>query len=291
MLGKNALWRRTANQLYWMVTEPRVLGVRLACTWAYLHEKMTPHPHLTEISETDFQTSRRSDRLFIFGSGTSLNAISSEEWVHIADYDTFGFSLFVYQNFVRTDYHLLRELYIGRELEKSFWLPYTEEFVRYLDTNPHFENTILIVQAGWRSLTVNRMIARGMLHKPRRLLRFHTLERSPDAPPSFSLKEGIVHGAGTLIDAINFGVIGGWKDIILTGVDLYDGHYFWEKTHASAEDFGRDPQQIHNTVHNGIIENVGRWRDILAERGIRLWVYNPKSLLTRVLPVYTPDLL
>ncbi len=287
MLSKQALWRRTANQIYWMVTEPRVLGVRLACAAAYLRAQWTPTPHLTPMTEADFKATRRSDRIFIFGSGASLNTITPAEWAHIAEHDTFGFSLFVYQNFVRTDYHLLRELYIGRELEKSFWLPYTQEFVHYLDTNPHFDRTILLVQAGWRSLTVNRMIGLGLLQKPRRILSFYTRERNPNAPPTFSLKNGIVHGAGTLIDAIHFAVIGGWKDIILTGVDLYDGHYFWEKNHASAEDFGRDPRQTHNTVNNGIIQNIERWSEFLAPYGIRLWVYNPQSLLTRVLPVYS----
>lgn len=289
MLSKKALWRRTANQIYWMMREPRVLSVRFACTWAYLREKLTTAPLLSEITETEFRESRRSDRVFIFGSGTSLNTITPSEWAHIAEHDTFGFSLFVYQNFVRTDYHLLREMYIGRELEKSFWLPYSQEFIHFLETNPHFENTILIVQEGWHALTVNRMIAMGMFHKPRQILRFRVGARGTEALPTFSLKEGVVHGAGTLIDAINLAVIGGWKHIILTGVDLYDGHYFWEKNHASAEDFGRDPTQAHNTVNNGILENIERWRDFLAGHGIKLWVYNPRSLLTRVLPVYTPD--
>jgi hypothetical protein len=256
--------------------------------WSYLRERVTRHPHLTDITYEDYVASRRSDRIFIFGSGASLNDITPEQWTHIAEHNTFGFSLFVYQEFVRTDYHLLRELYIGKEFDRDFWLPYSQEFVDYLDSNPHFDDTILLVQSGWRSMTVNRIIALGLLKKSRKLLRFKTKVRDANALPSFNFEDGIVHGAGTLTDAVNLAALGGWKHLILTGVDLYDGRYFWEAAHANAEDFGRDPNQVHNTVNNGIIDSMARWRDALAEQGIKLWVYNPRSLLTRVLPVYDP---
>lgn len=290
MFSKGAKWRRAANDVYWMVTEPRVLRVRLASLWAYWRAGWADTSHLTPITEADFRSSRKSDRVFLFGSGASLNAITPEEWGHIAEHDTFGFSMFVYQQWVRTDYHMLREMYVMRELERDFWLPYSQEFVHYFDTNPHFDNTILLAQSGWRSLTVNRMLALGMFQKPRRILRFRVKEGYQNSEPTFSLKEGIVHGSGSLTDAINLAVIGGWKHIILTGVDLYNACYFWEDAHINARDFGRDPNAIHNTVNSGIIEYIGHWNEILLKHDIHLWVYNPQSLLARVLPVYNRHL-
>jgi hypothetical protein len=287
--GKQALWRQALNQLHWMVTEPRVLLIRLACLNAYLRLQWADTRHFEFISEADFQSSRKSQRVFIFGSGGSLNEVSPDEWAHIAQHDTFGFSMFVYQEWVRTDYHMLREMYVLRELERDFWYPYSQEFAHYFDTNPHFEKTILLAQAGWRSLTVNRMMALGMLTRPRRVLSFKVVNSDGHTPPNFSLEQGIVHGAGSLTDAINLAVIAGWQHIILAGVDLYNAQYFWEDRHANSSDFGRDPNQIHNTVTNGILNNIAQWRDILAGRGVQLWVYNPKSLLTQVLPIYTPE--
>jgi hypothetical protein len=35
-----------------------------------------------------------------------------------------------------------------------------------------------------------------------------------------------------------------------------------------------------------MVETLGRWAGIFAARGVRLSVYNPRSLLVRVLPVY-----
>lgn len=289
LTGKQALWRQTLNQLHWMVTEPRVLLIRLACLSAYLRFHWADKSLFTYLDEAKFQASRTSDRVFIFGSGWSLNEIPAEGWEHIAQHNTFGFSMFVYQTWVRTDYHMLREMYVMHELERDFWYPYSQEFAQYFDTNPQFANTILLAQSGWRSLTVNRMIALGMFKKPRKLLTFRVVSSDGETPPSFKLDDGIVHGAGSLTDAINLAVIGGWKHLILAGVDLYNGQYFWEDRHTNSTAFGRDPNHIHNTVTNGIIQNIAQWRDILATHGVKLWVYNPKSLLTEVLPVYTPE--
>jgi len=289
MLGKRAAWRRAANQLWWMLTEPRVLRVRLAGMRAYVQAHFADQSLFTFLDETQFKNTRKSERVFIFGSGWSLNEITPAGWAHIATHDTFGFSMFVYQQWVRTDYHLLREMYVTQELEKDFWLPYSQEFAHFFDTNPHFDQTILLAQSGWRAITVNRMFALGLLKKPRRVLRFKVVEGYADTEPNFSLAQGIVHGAGSLIDAINLAVVGGWRDLVLTGVDLYDGRYFWEDQFANVETFGRDSSQKHNTVQLGIIDNIAHWRDVLAARGVRLWVYNPKSLLTAVLPVYEWD--
>lgn len=286
MFGKRAWWRRTANEIYWMMREPRVARIRLVCLGAYLRLQLTdtsPHEFLDEAA---FRASRKSDQVFIFGSGWSLNEITPEEWAHMAGYDTFGFSMFVYQQWIRTDYHMLRELYIGQELNKDFWLPYSQEFVDYFDQNPYFKDTILLAQAGYRSLTVNRMLALKMFKRARRMVRFKVVNGDLQTPPNYSLAVGVVHAVGSLTDIINLAVIGGWQDIILVGVDLYNAVYFWEEAHHSAATFGKDPNAIHNTVNNGIIQFIGFWREELAKQGITLWVYNPKSLLAEVLPVY-----
>jgi hypothetical protein len=291
MFSKRAAWRRALNQAYWFITEPRVLGIRLACLWAYARLKLwTDTRAFQTLSEADFRAGRKSERVFIFGSGASLKDIPPDEWAHMAEHDTFGFSMFVYQTWIRVDYHLLREMYIGQELNRAFWYPYSQEFAQYFDSNPQFAESVLIAQGGWRSLTVNRMLNLGLL-RPRRWLTFQTQKREGPQVPSFRLHEGVVHAAGTLTDAINLAVIGGWKHIILAGVDLYDGAYFWEDQHANAADFGRDPAAIHNTVRLGIVEDLARWEAYLRERGVQLWVYNPRSLLREVLPLYDPQAL
>ena len=51
---------------------------------------------------------RRSETVFVFGSGYSLNEISDAEWQHIAAHDVFGFNAFYHQRWVPANFHLLR---------------------------------------------------------------------------------------------------------------------------------------------------------------------------------------
>ncbi len=43
---------------------------------------------------------------------------------------------------------------------------------------------------------------------------------------------------------------------------------------------------VHNTATNGIIDYLSLWRKELNAKGIELYVHNPKSLLSEVMPVY-----
>src|SRR5687767_720284 len=62
------------------------------------------------LTEGELRATRKSDTLFVFGSGASLNAVSASQWQEIGRHDTLGFNWFVRQEFVRCDYHLIREI-------------------------------------------------------------------------------------------------------------------------------------------------------------------------------------
>jgi hypothetical protein len=240
--------------------------------------------------------SRRSDTVFVFGSGYSLNAITADQWAAIAEHDTFGFTAFVYQQWVRTDYHLIRG-----GLEGSLaWRAYAEDFCRTLNDNPRFADAVLILQGEYFGMFANQILGYGLIRPGTRIYRYRT--RRGDGLPSLSLDEGIRHSAGTLCDAVNVAVCMGWTNIVLAGVDLYDTRYFWlppDQTYgldpatgllspSSISPRGGAPGDVHNTVRNGIVRIMDDWAGFLArERGIRLSVLNPRSLLSEVMPVYS----
>ena len=60
----------------------------------------------------------------------------------------------------------------------------------------------------------------------KKILRFKTKSRSVYENPSLNFENGLVHGPGTLIDSINIAILGGWKKIILVGVDLITDNIF-----------------------------------------------------------------
>lgn len=247
------------------------------------------------LDEADLVAARRSDTVFVFGSGYSLNDITPAQWKHIAEHDTFGFTAFIYQRWVRTDFHLLRggiEGYLR-------WRPYAEEFCKTLNDNPFFADTIFLLQGEYFAQFSNQLVGYRLLREGTRIFRYRTARG--DGLPTRTLREGVRHTGGTLSDAVNAAACLGWKQIVLAGVDLYDSRYFWlgpDETYgldratgllvpAKTNLRGLGHSDVHNTARNGVVVTMGQWREYLErERGIRLLVFNPRSLLADVMPIY-----
>jgi hypothetical protein len=107
--------------------------------------------------------------------------------------------------------------------------------------------------------------------------------------PSENLDDGLVHGHSTLQECINFAYLLGWREIVLVGVDLYDRRYFWldpGETRSVDERRGASAADRHTQAASGLADTLGRWARWLAERGVRLTVYNPRSLLAGRMPAH-----
>ncbi|HUQ86847.1 MAG TPA: hypothetical protein VM096_04755 [Vicinamibacterales bacterium] len=262
-------WR--IRNAYWTLVQ---LPAQLRAWVGFLSNKH----HYELLTEAQLRDSRRSDTVFIFGSGGSLNDISASEWRAIEAHDTFGFNWFVHQQFVRSDFHVVRE--IGE------WQDWRSDIRRYFDlinSNPRFANTRFLVQTGLGGVNGNRAIWLRLLPRLRRVFLFRSHRGS--RLPSTSLADGVAHTEGTLSDCINLAALLGWRHIVLCGVDLYNRQYFWlpsgEPRHGDSTTVGP-----HNTAIGGIVDSVGAWREFYARQGVSLYVYNPKSLLAQVLPVW-----
>jgi hypothetical protein len=232
------------------------------------------------IDESQLRASRKSDTLFIFGSGMSLNALTEAECREFERHDVMGFNRFPRQTFVRCDYHLIREIAPVRGDNRSLWVQ-LEEYAGFLRENPLFREAILLVQTGWRALNGNQMIGLRLLPKRNRVFLWRTvLDRRE---PTASLSDGLTHAYGTLYECVNFGFVMGWKTIVLVGVDLYDRRNFWHTPEEAAQPVWAE---VHTTARGGMVELMGRWRTTLEKRGVQLYVYNPNSLLNECLPVW-----
>src|SRR5487761_104302 len=109
------------------------------------------------LDEDEARGRRRSDTVYVFGSGASLNDLGMDAWAEIARHDTFGFNWFVHQRFVRCDFHLIRGI-PDTDLDPAVWRPQLEEYFRLLRTNPLFADTVLLVHGGFRAINGNRAI-------------------------------------------------------------------------------------------------------------------------------------
>jgi hypothetical protein len=239
------------------------------------------------LTEDGLRATRRSDRVFIFGSGYSINAITAAEWEEIGAHDTFSFNYFPHQRFVRADYHMIGELVTGNDLRRSEWEPALREYARLVAENPLYERTVVLLQAGWSAFQSNRMVALELLRPGTRIFRYRRTARGVYRPPSSSFAEGLVHGAATLVGCVNFAVLMGWREIVLAGVDLADSRYFWLPYDATRADMvGVVPHDQPYPMVQPLIAHLAQWVPLLGARGIRLSVYNPRSLLAAVMPVF-----
>jgi hypothetical protein len=226
---------------------------------------------------------KKSDTVFIFGSGYSLNSIGESEWREIERHDIIGFNFHFRQRFLCIDYHLLRELKVEpQEL--------SDETVRELNEaldSPLYKDTVLLLQRGWYAADCKELISKKLLKNTHRILFFKNIRNSQFM--SHDIAAGLTHGPGTITDCVNFAYCMGWKKIVLIGVDLYDSRYFWSRKNT---DSGNDlPENegdkgIHLTASNGIMQYLSVWRKDLNLNNVEIFVYNPKSLLSDVLPIY-----
>lgn len=238
------------------------------------------------VDEDELRARRRSDTVFLFGSGASLGELSDEDWANVAEHDTFGFNWFVHERFVRCDYHLIRGI-PDDDRDPSVWKPQLEEYFHLIRVNPCFAETVFLVQGGFRSINGNRAIGYRLLPTDRPVFRWSTNVRA--TLPSRSFDEGLVHGHSTLQECINAAYILGWGRIVLAGVDLYDRRYFWlNPDETRSVDVARNATSAspHARAHGRMIEDLGAWRDWLAREGRELLVLNPESLLAGTLSVF-----
>lgn len=260
---------------------------------AYIRERRNRRYYL-ELTEEQLRGRRRSDIVFVFGSGYSLNDISDAEWRHFAEHDTFGFNMFIYEQWVPIHFHLFR----GGAEGALQWRPYAEHIADVVLRNANCRNTAFLMQGEFQAQFCNQMVGYRLLPEGSAIFRYGTARS--DGPPTASFAEGLRHIGGTLSDAVNAAACLGWTAIILVGIDLYDSRYFWlppmetpninYETGALSAEFnavrGTRYDDAHNTVRIGIVNTMAEWRRDLAGRGCELMVYNPRSLLAAVMPVY-----
>jgi hypothetical protein len=266
-----------------------LLDAQTRCLWNKRHYRV--------YSASALLASRTSDTVFLFGSGASLKDLSQKEWEYFARHNTLGFSGFIYSTWVRVDYHLVRG-WVEFQSGTFLWRNYTTDYAMRLNANPCFRDTTLVLQADYLGQFCNALIGYRLLREGSKVFLYAT-ERGSKMPTS-DIRKGLSHSIATLCDAVNFAYCMGWKKIVLVGVDLYDSRYFWLKPNETndvdhvtgmvkAAEYsvrGARYDETHNTARNGIVELMASWRKEFNANGVEMMVYNPRSLMAEVMPVF-----
>jgi hypothetical protein len=265
-------------------------------TSALLRDRVNRRRYYRVLDEDAVRAARRSETVFVFGSGYSVNEIADGEWAHFREHDVFTFNAFYHQSWIPAGFHILRGGIYEAPLD---WRPFAQEVEEKLAANPLYADTIYLMQDDYFGQFANQFVGYGLLPRGSRIFRYRTRRRW--GPPTRSFREGIRHVVGTLDDAVNAAYLLGWKEIVLVGVDLYDSRYFWlapdqtvsidyDRATTVAAEYnvvrGQRYDELHSTARNGVVRLMSEWSEVLARDGVRLSVYNPRSLLAEHLPVY-----
>lgn len=262
-----------------------------------LYEQACRKGGFRPLEELDLSTVKRSDTLFILGSGASINQISAERWAAIAAHDTLGFNFWLFHPFIPKMY-FFESNSSGRFPEHDRWhiemlMRRAEDYAstvkvvmdlafpghQYVFDLPeeyrhsvYAADTIPLIARNRKELArgIRRLVGRGQFQ-----LSHHV--------------SALVKVTGTLTTMIIMGVRMGYRKIVLCGVDLSRAEYFYQ-----------DPLLYPDTAHFEYMPRTGQhltmtqyaWatmpidevilemkRQVLDPAGIALYVENPSSAL------------
>jgi hypothetical protein len=104
----------------WIQKLPYPLFLRIFYVWFFLRkvlraEYVRRKAGLPLLNEVDLGKFKRSDVLFILGSGPSINQISAQRWQAISQHDTLALNFWLYHPFVPTFYVVASSSYGGHK--------------------------------------------------------------------------------------------------------------------------------------------------------------------------------
>lgn len=260
--------------------------------------RITDSQGFGRLSTLPLERLKRSDCLFILGSGASINQLSEDDFALIGRHDSVGFNFWLIHDFVPT-YYLL---------ELSPNEVRNDTFFELLEQRAHaYSGVPLIVQYKlWRRYqsgfdrVPGQLLSSIYLHAPwallsptERVLRMAlTFWRLCGLGVGWRL-EHLIHHRASLVLAVFFGLACGYRRLVLTGVDLKDSRYFWEEDSERWSGTPTPPNiqsgGIHATADPGLTDSLYTLpateflrlvQELVAEPlGAEIIVANSESLL------------
>lgn len=253
---------------------------------------------------------KSSSKIFIIGSGASINKITKRQWQEINENDSFGFN-FSFINRDHTPTFYASEAMAGIDLNTSGRSPVAEKFyTEFKKERERFKNVPKILSDlepdrlqhflnyGRDVLDENLYLVNTVNGLARTSSEFKQLIKFYKSKGIFDKKthiDEVFKFRATLSMAISLSINLGYEEIILCGIDLNDPRYFYQdkNMYPDTPAFRSSPNTPkHSTLFKRelyvSIDEVVKYMnlEICKPKNIKLFVQNPDSALSNFLNTY-----
>lgn len=266
------------------------------------HARARREGRIQLLEKIDLAAYKKSDTLFLLGSGPSINGISKARWDVIARHDTIGFNFWLCHPFVPT-------LYFYERIEAQQWGNLHRGFLaaatRRSDDYRGVPKVVTELVAGrpplaadlppsWReNLYTVDPISLAARNEDEFSYALALLRRRGVFEPTGRIRH-LFKYASTLSALIALGVVLRYRRIVLCGIDLWSQDYFYQdrERYPESADVIPEPKSIpHLTVRDfpwlvkmdAVIRQMRR--HVLEPAGIEIYVEHEGSKLWPEVPL------
>ena len=257
-----------------------------------------------KLNQLNLLSYKKSDTLFVLGSGASINTLTEQQWQEIKKSDSIGFNFWCIHDFVPNMYvfetprdkQTALNLFQNFEKKKKHYqnVPSILKDIRTTNLENFFSISNELAKQIYIAFDIEMSIERGK--------HFEKILRICNYLSKFLFKKGkarlLFKRRASLSLITHLGYLMGYKKIVLCGVDLNNSKYFYEEKRAYYENKGINVPNsgqtggVHSTIdpeHNEItIDQVllAVNEVLLRPNGTELYVALNSSALHPRLPSY-----
>ncbi len=244
------------------------------------------------LDRKEFIARKKSDTIIVYGCGNSINSLSDHDKEQFSRFDSIAFNWFC-KSSIPTTFYVVREQ--ANTQKRRSEGENVEDIVSYLNNESYIDSCLIIhkVKRNVRTTEYGPVPIELIFYEDH----LDLFDGSGVVVKDLKhgnvglfvediFKMGVYHGRCTMNNVMHIVKYLKYRDIIFVGVDLYDSRYFWledNQTRNSVKLKGHNYTTKH-AISNTTIDLTKSFKRKFPE--IRMHVHNPRSLLTKIMPVW-----
>ncbi|KHF38711.1 hypothetical protein [Halalkalibacter okhensis] len=198
----------------------------------YHVKKLALNKRLKQLKDLDYKKRKKSDKLFILGSGSSINDITAEQWGHINEHDSIGFNFWVVHDFVPTFYVYEENLELNRN--QVFYNILNERKADYINT------PLIVKDVEYKGLSTDLIPSELIdnIYLSTEIVipysnEYHVEKFLNKGKDFFESQNShsvnlLLKKSASISYLLHLSQVLGYKEVILCGIDLNNSLYFYE---------------------------------------------------------------